>query len=109
MLTKEEIIFRHLNNRSIELGQGPLESDYLNDPIFKPLFNAVEEYANQDKWVSCKDELPDAKKVGNKVLLHRKMNDSQKEMEITVYATFLVKHCDPETTFWQHLPEPPNQ
>ncbi|HJY22059.1 MAG TPA: hypothetical protein VJ279_04190, partial [Hanamia sp.] len=59
MLTKEEIIFRHLNNRSIELGQGPLESDYLDDPIFKPLFDAVEEYANQDKWISVKDRLPE--------------------------------------------------
>ena len=108
MLTKEEIIFRHLNNRSIELGQGPLESDYLDDPIFKPLFDAVEEYANQDKWISAK-KLPNAKKVGNKVLLFRKMNDSQKEMSTCVYDTFLVKHCDPETTFWQPLPAPPKQ
>jgi hypothetical protein len=101
-MTKEEILQKIKNFPSLSSLIG--ETGALQE-----LYNAVAEYANQDKWISCKNELPDKKKVGSKVLLFRKMNDSQIEMAITVYDTFLVKHCDPETTFYQPLPNPPKQ
>jgi hypothetical protein len=98
MLSKEEI----LEKMRIEM---PF---HLPERIKPYIEEAMELYANQDKWISAK-ELPNAKKVGKKVLLFRKMNEGQREMAITIYDTFLVKHCDPETTFWQPLPNHPQQ
>src|SRR5690349_20444855 len=102
MVTKEEIIqriksFHFLSSLLGEIG------------ALQELCGAVAEYANQNKWISCKNELPDVEKVGNTVLLFREMNESQREMSFSIYDTFLVKHCDPETTFWQSLPNPPKQ
>jgi uncharacterized HAD superfamily protein len=107
MLTKEEILKNKIDNHKWGYSYSNIAStdgtmnDFLNIAL-----EAMSEYANQDKWISAK-ELSNANEVGKKVLLFRKMNDSQREMAITVYDTFLVKHCDPETTFWQKLPNPP--
>jgi hypothetical protein len=98
MLGKEDI----LNKMADEMPY------YLHLCYLPYIKEAMEIYATQDKWISAK-ELPDAKEVGKKVLLFREMNEGQREMAITVYDTFLVKHCDPETTFWQPLPNPPKQ
>ena|SRR5690348_6705921 len=101
MFTKEDILQRIKNFQSLSSLLGEMGA-------LQELCGAVAEYANKDKWISAK-ELPDVNEVGKKVLLFRKMNEGQREMAITVYDTFLVKHCDPETTFWQPLPNPPKQ
>jgi hypothetical protein len=96
MITKEELI----EKMRIEM---PF---HLPERIKPYIEEAMELYANQDKWISVKDELPDAKQVGEKVLLYRETNDSQKSLTITVYDTRLVKHCNP-ATYWMLLPNPP--
>lgn len=118
MLSKEEIILSAMQ-RYWETKDGANDirfqsveelKKYMDkDPDMNLFLEVMEEYANQDKWINCKNELPDIEKVGNKVLLFREMNEGQKGMAITVYDTFLVKHCEPETTFWQKLPNPPKQ
>src|SRR5690348_575562 len=98
MLSKEEILKRIADEMPF----------YLPSYFLPYIEDAMEIYANQDKWISAK-ELPDVNEVGKKVLLFRNMNEGQRGIAITVYDTFLVKHCDPETTFWQSLPNPPKQ
>ena len=116
MLTKEEILFKHLNNRSIELGQGPLESDYLDDPIFKPLFNAVEEYANQDKWISVKDQLPKTncdvlvlKRNGRvfQMSYHAPFDSGKRIFQWWGFGKWINQHS--QVTHWMKLPNPPKQ
>ena len=59
-------------------------------------------------WISVEDRLPDIEKDGEKVLLYRVVNDSQKGLQITVYDTFLVKHCD-KTSYWRQMPTSPTK
>jgi len=60
------------------------------------------------KWISLKDKLPNEKEHGNKVLLYRaEVMPSQKAMEISIFNTHMIKHCDKETTYWMELPKPP--
>lgn len=74
----------------------------------------MEEYAsivNERKdsagsWVSVEDRLPDVKKDGNKVLLFREMNESQKALSICVYDTSMIKYCE-KSSYWTPLPAPP--
>jgi hypothetical protein len=59
------------------------------------------------KWILLKDRRPDKKIDGKKVLLHRKMNEVQKEMSTSIHDTHMVKHCDENETWWMTLPEIP--
>ena len=64
-----------------------------------------------DRWVSLLDRIPtdqDGDENG-KVLIYRKMNDSQMPLEKSVHDWYLVKNCDPTETFWQPLPPKPKQ
>lgn len=61
---------------------------------------------NVGSWVSVEDRLPDVKKDGNKVLLFREMNESQKALSIGVHDTSMIKYCE-KSSYWMPLPEPP--
>lgn len=61
-----------------------------------------------DGWVKCSDRLPDTTN-GEKVLLYRVTNDSQRLTSMVVHDTSLVKHCNPTETWWRELPEPPTE
>jgi hypothetical protein len=60
-------------------------------------------------WISLKDKKPNSHEVGDKVLLFRIMNDSQKEQSITIHETYMVKFCNENETWWQPLPLSPLQ
>jgi hypothetical protein len=61
----------------------------------------------QTEWVSVEDRLPTLEENGEKVLIHRLMNDSQKLLAYSVHDTKMVKYCDKDT-FWKTL-TPPNR
>jgi hypothetical protein len=60
-------------------------------------------------WVSCLERLPEIKTDGEKVLLHRILNEGQKSQSISVHDTSMVKHCNLAETHWMPLPLPPKQ
>ena len=57
-------------------------------------------------WVSGEDRLPDVKKDGNKVLLFREMNESQKALSMCIHDTSMIKYCE-KSSYWMPLPAPP--
>jgi hypothetical protein len=58
-------------------------------------------------WVAVSDKLPTVEDNGQKVLIYRIMNDSQSSLAISIHETNMVKHCNPNETWWMELPEPP--
>jgi hypothetical protein len=52
------------------------------------------------------DRLPDAKINGDKILLFRDTNESQKGLSISVFNTIFVKYCE-TSSYWMPLPAPP--
>ena len=83
--------------------------DLLNEvspKAYKRILEAMQEYAEQFKWISVEDELPEKNKVGEKVLLWRMLNSNQQDQNPSIYNTDLVKYCDPKETHWQPLPSP---
>jgi hypothetical protein len=67
----------------------------------------LKEQSQQSEWVSVEDRLPTLEEHGEKVLIHRLMNDSQKLLAYSVHDTKMVKYCDKDT-FWKPL-TPPNR
>jgi hypothetical protein len=59
------------------------------------------------EWVSVEDRLPTLEEHGEKVLIHRLMNDSQKLLAYSIHDTLMVKYCDKDT-YWKPL-TPPNR
>ena len=58
-------------------------------------------------WIKLKDQFPDEKTVGEKVLLHRVTTGPQTSQAISVYSTRMIIYCNPDETHWMPLPEPP--
>jgi len=58
-------------------------------------------------WIKLKDKQPNVLDNNEKVLLYRIMNDSQSSQCITIHETAMVKHCNPDETWWQMLPKAP--
>ena len=58
-------------------------------------------------WVAASEKLPSVEQNGNKVLIYRIMNDSQESLAISIHETNMVKHCNPNETWWMELPKPP--
>lgn len=61
------------------------------------------------KWIKLRDKHPTVEKQGVKVLLYRIMNEDQKLLSTTIHETAMVKHCNPDETWWMPLPEPPSE
>jgi len=60
-------------------------------------------------WIKCADALPtenDADEMG-KVLLFRTTNDTQLSISKTIHDWNMVRHCDPDETYWMPLPKNP--
>lgn len=58
-------------------------------------------------WIKLFDQTPKKEDVGEKVLLFRIMNEIQKSTQKTIHDTDMVKHCDPNETWWLPLPNDP--
>lgn len=58
-------------------------------------------------WVAASEKLPSVEQNGNKVLIYRIINYSQKSLAISIYETSMVKHCNVDETWWMELPKPP--
>ena len=58
-------------------------------------------------WVAVSEKLPTVEDNGGKVLIYRIMNDSQSSLAISIHETNMVKHCNPNETWWMELPKPP--
>lgn len=58
-------------------------------------------------WIKLSEEKPSVKEHGQKVLIYRLVNDSQSNMAKSLFDTNMVKHCDPNETWWQPLPADP--
>ena len=58
-------------------------------------------------WVLVSEKLPTVEENGQKVLIYRIMNDSQSSLAISIHETNMVKHCNPNETWWMELPKPP--
>lgn len=50
-------------------------------------------------------DLPDSQNIGEKVLVHRVLNEGQKSMEIGILATNYLKYCNADETKWIPLPD----
>jgi len=59
------------------------------------------------KWIKLKDRIPNVNIDGEKILIYRILNKAQEEMEISIFYTKMVKHCNPDETWWMTLPEKP--
>jgi len=59
------------------------------------------------KWTKLKDKQPDESIEGQKVLILRKLNEQQVMQSLSIHDTKLIKHCDPEETWWMRLPDVP--
>lgn len=60
-----------------------------------------------NKWTKVSDELPETTTNGEKVILFRLGNDSQKSNQVTIYDTIMVKYCDPHETWWKPIGDLP--
>jgi len=60
------------------------------------------------RWIKLSLRKPSVKIDGSKVLIHRIPAFSHENDTITVIATRMVKHCQPNETWWMPLPEKPN-
>lgn len=62
---------------------------------------------NQNSWTLLKDEIPTVEKHGEKVLIVRLLNGGQAAQSISIHDTKMMKHCNPDETFWMVHPELP--
>ena len=60
-----------------------------------------------NNWIKLVTKQPNTIDNGERVLLYRINNIQQKNNEITVHETIMVKHCDPNETYQMELPEKP--
>jgi hypothetical protein len=105
MKSKEEILHKIKNFQSLSSLIG--ETGALQE-----LYNAVEEYTSQDKWISVEDKLPEdyqrvlgyVEELNDLGISHFAWNVSYSK-----YHGFLdnLKPC--RVTHWQPLPSPPKQ
>ena len=93
------------------LGQEPIENVKKSDVTRKSCARVDELTAklkaaeSVNEWISVEDRLP-TELDGNKVLIYRNMNDSQKALQISIHDSSMVKYCD-NNTFWMPLPTNP--
>jgi len=59
-----------------------------------------------ERWIKLSKQAPTIAD-GEKVLLYRVMNDDQKLLSTTIHDTAMVKHCNPDETWWMPLPIAP--
>ncbi len=103
MKTKEEILDKHLSEKGICCNR---EDGYIDDyGVYSVIETAMEEYANQDKWISVEDSLPDE---GLDVLCISE--EGCMSIEKRRYGKKEI-YCDQTdsgyATHWQPLPNPP--
>jgi hypothetical protein len=106
----ETFIKRYIETHYFEFSSSKIYNDkavcYIKESEHNRLVDELK--AEMPKWISVGEMLPNKETDGEKVLLYREMNESQKLMSISVMDTFLVKHCEP-SSFWMPLPKPPTK
>jgi hypothetical protein len=119
MLSKEEIILSAMR-RYWETKDGANDikfqsveelKKYMDNPDMKLFLEVMEEYANQDKWISVTDELPE---IGEYVTCHN--TEGCISTGRLLNNGFTMFFADGEqlagelsVTHWQKLPNPPKQ
>jgi hypothetical protein len=91
-----------LKTKTLNLDKMNLEEQNSNEPQ-KPQLNIGAVIS----WVAASEKLPSVEQNGNKVLIYRIMNDSQKSLAISIHETSMVKYCNVDETWWMELPKPP--
>ena len=69
-------------------------------------YRVVAPCLKSDGWIPVSERLPKEKEVGKKVLVWRRLNESQSSLNPSIYNTNMVKHCDTDA-LWQPLPAVP--
>ena len=64
--------------------------------------------SKESGWIPVSERLPEEKEVGKKVLVWRRLNESQSSLNPSIYNTNMVKHCDTDA-LWQPLPPAPQE
>ena len=64
--------------------------------------------SKESGWIQVTERLPEEKEVGKKVLVWRRLNESQSSLNPSIYNTNMVKHCDTDA-LWQPLPPAPQE
>ena len=127
MLSKEEIIFNAMQ-RYWETKDGANDTrfqsveelkKYMDNPDMKLFLEVMEEYANQDKWVSVKDELPPIDKADNWNKVHGVsiLVFTYSDFGMRKGTYYRLSDCwtvenvsgEVKVTHWQPLPNPPKQ
>ena len=114
MLTKEKILKEHLHG----LSDDQFEEDIKRFPLVEVL-PAMEEYANQDKWIKTEDQLPSIDESDSWNKLHKVSIEVFTHSEFGMRKGRYYYHSDGwsitsvtgtvSVTHWQPLPAPPKQ
>ena len=84
-------------------------SDFMVD---EDLINiAADRIMELNQWVPTSERMPersDADEKG-KVLVFRKLNESQAFQEKSILPYEFLKHCEKDSTYWQPLPPAPGK
>ena len=59
------------------------------------------------KWIKLSDRMPSIEIDGDKVLVYRVLNEGQKSMAMSIIDTRMLKHSNPNETWWIALPDKP--
>ena len=57
--------------------------------------------------IKLSERSPKVEIDGEKVLVYRLLNDGQKSQSFSIFHTLMLKHCNPEETWWTNLPKEP--
>lgn len=60
-----------------------------------------------EKWNLLDEIVPSPSIHGEKLLVYRVMNESQRNMAYSILDTTLIRFCQPKETWWCELPNPP--
>ena len=118
MLTKEEILDTEYKRFIKEKGVESVWPPAFPEAYKEAALNAVEEYANQGKWISVKDRLPENRSnegwshsLDVNILYEDNVvsTGSYRYLNIKEWADYLYNKRDKKVTHWQPLPTSPKQ
>lgn len=61
------------------------------------------------KWIKLRDRKPVPEIDGEKVLIYRITNESQRSMSMDITDTKLLRYSNEDETWWMSLPEEPRR
>ena len=114
MLTKEEILDAEYKKFIKEKGIESVWPPKFPGAYKEAALNAMEEYANQNKWISVKDRSPETfdyalVNLGDTVFKGRRYSNVWTVFFADGERTVTDNTNGRQVTHWQPLPEPPKQ